>query len=339
MELTKHTIAIHQVAQMLHGARLQGLDVDRILNRVGIAPTLLDAPLARVSQEQYAHMLRLLSRRMRDEFWGLGSRPLPLGSFAQGCRILIQCRDLREALQTGLHYYRLVLADFAARLRVVGGVAHVTLTTSMPLDARTVFAQRAFLFLAYGLASWLVARRVPLLWVDYRGADVGQRSDASRLFQAPIRYDQLYSGIAFDARWLDLPVMQNSSSLKEFLVQVPGNLLVKYRDHSSITERIRRILRRHLSEEMPSLEEVGKVLAMTPQTLRRRLHDEGQGYQALKDALRRDAAIEYLARADLSLIDIAEKLGFSEPSTFHRAFKKWTGVAPGEYRHTRLKAT
>ena len=64
----------------------------------------------------------------------------------------------------------------------------------------------------------------------------------------------------------------------------------------------------------------------------------GQGYQAIKDDLRRDIAIEYLARPDLTLIDIANLLGFSEPSTFHRAFKKWTGVAPGEYRHTRLQA-
>jgi len=72
---------------------------------------------------------------------------------------------------------------------------------------------------------------------------------------------------------------------------------------------------------------------MTPQTLRRRMHEEGQGFQSLKDHLRRDAAIEYLARPDMTLLDIADQLGFSEASTFHRAFKKWTGVAPGEYRH------
>jgi AraC-like DNA-binding protein len=71
---------------------------------------------------------------------------------------------------------------------------------------------------------------------------------------------------------------------------------------------------------------------MTPQTLRRRLGEEGQGFQSLKDHLRRDAAIEYLARPDMTLLDIADQLGFSEASTFHRAFKKWTGVAPGEYR-------
>jgi len=81
---------------------------------------------------------------------------------------------------------------------------------------------------------------------------------------------------------------------------------------------------------------VSQSLAMTPQTLRRRLRDEGQGYQTIKDDLRRDVAIEYLGQPELTLLDIANRLGFSEASTFHRAFKGWTGLAPGAYRQTRL---
>ena len=85
-----------------------------------------------------------------------------------------------------------------------------------------------------------------------------------------------------------------------------------------------------------SLEAVGEAMAIAPQTLRRRLREEGHGFQALKDALRRDTAIACLARPELTLPEIAQRLGFSEASTFHRAFKKWTGVAPGEYRLTRI---
>jgi AraC-like DNA-binding protein len=116
-------------------------------------------------------------------------------------------------------------------------------------------------------------------------------------------------------------------------------LLVKYRDQTSLTERIRRLLRRSLAQELPSLEAVGQALSMTPQTLRRRLRDEGQGYQAIKDDLRRDVAIEYLNQPELTLLDIANRLGFSEASTFHRAFKGWTGVSPGAYRQTHLATT
>lgn len=335
--VTHHTIGIQQVEQILLGARRSGLDIGALLARAEISPQLLESPLSRVTQAQYARLIRVLARRMRDEFWGLTDHPLPLGSFATVCHHLIHCQTLGEALRSGGRYYRLLLQDFVPRLHVRDGIATFALHAPPPRDQRDFYAGRAFIFLAYGLACWLVARRIPLRHVNYMGGEIIARSDASRLFQAPLNYTQPSFGFAFDVSWLDLPVVQNAHSLKEFLAHAPGDLLVKYRDHSSVTERIRRILRRHLAEELPSLEEVSDLLAMTPQTLRRRLHQEGQGYQALKDALRRDAAIEYLARADLSLIDISALLGFSEPSTFHRAFKKWTGVAPGEYRHTRLR--
>jgi AraC-like DNA-binding protein len=176
-----------------------------------------------------------------------------------------------------------------------------------------------------------------VLTVDYPGQpERWPGSDSSRVYQAPIHHGAAHIGFSFEARWLALPVVQNPQSLREFLAQAPANLLIRYRDPSSVSERIRRLLSRRLDSELPSLEAISALMAMTPQTLRRRLHDEGHGYQALKDALRRDTAIDHLSRPELTLVDIAQRLGFSEPSTFHRAFKKWTGVAPGEYRSTRL---
>ena len=83
---------------------------------------------------------------------------------------------------------------------------------------------------------------------------------------------------------------------------------------------------------MPTLNDVAAMLYLSPQTLRRRLATEGKSYQGVKDALRRDAAIHLLLRHDLTLEDVAQQVGFSETSTFHRAFKKWTGVTPGLYR-------
>jgi AraC-like DNA-binding protein len=333
---TRHTIGIQHVDQILIGARARGADVDALLQRAGISAALLDAPLSRVTQDQFAALIFALRHRLRDELWGLCSQPVPTGSFAQATRLLIRCRTLGEALTLGLRHYRLLLSDFVPRLHVQQGEATFALVPRVPLTASVAYAQRAFSFLAYGLVSWLVARRVPLLQVDYPHQDE-RASDAPALFQAPVRFGTGCTGWRFEARWLELPVVQNEQSLEEFLRQAPASLLVKYRDQTSMTERIRRILRRQLADELPSLEAVGKQLAVTPQTLRRRLAEEGQGYRAIKDDLRRDAAIEYLARPELNLVEIAQRLGFSEASTFHRAFKHWTGVAPGEYRTTRLR--
>ncbi len=340
----QHTIAIAQVALILQGARMRGIDGDQLLEAAGIAPTLLASPLARVTQAQYAALITVLRKRTRDEMFGLCSRPIPLGTFATGCRLLLPCQTLREALEAAQRYAHQVLPDFNPRLQVEDGVATWRISPrSIPrggsLGDAQAYAQRMFMFFSFGVACWLVARRIPLL-EDVHSVGLSTSScEASRLFQAPVRQEAHWTGLRFEEKWLDLPVVQTRESLQQFLHEAPGNLLLKYRDQASLTERIRRLLRRHLHEEMPSLEDVADSLAMTPQTLRRRLQREGQGFQAIKDSLRRDVAVEYLSRPDLTLIEIATRLGYSEASTFHRAFKAWTGLAPGAYRERHLATT
>lgn len=317
---------------ILQGTRQRGVDEASVLARAGITPALLESPLARVSQQQYALLIRVLRRALRDELWGLTSRPVRPGSFGQCMKQLVRCATLGEALRSGFAFYDLLIDDFVARLSVRGELAQIQFVLRRGSDERLDYAVKAFMLFTFGAASWLVARRVPLLGVDYTAAQMG--TDTSRVYQAPIRYGQPHVGLSFEAHWLDLPVVQTAQSAREFLAGAPANLIVKYRDTSSLTDRIRRLLRRRLGEELPSLEEVGDALAVTPQTLRRRLREEGRGFQQIKDELRRDAAIEFLTNTRLPLLDIANEVGFSEASTFHRAFKNWTGVAPGEYRHS-----
>lgn len=331
---TRPTIAIAQVEQILQGARRQGLDVPAILLQAGLSPALLASPMSRVSQSQYVALIRVLQRTTRDEFWGLCNEPVAIGTFADCCRLLVQAPQLGAALRTGFRVYHRVLRDFVVRLRLDRGVAHVCVLSRGEADERLDYAERVFMFFTFNLSSWLVARRLPVLQVNYQGPAPLRANDTAQVFNAPLRYEQPWTGFAFDARWLELPVVQNAQSLGEFLRHASARLIVRYRDSTSLTERTRRLLRGHLSGELPTLEEVGHLLSVPPQTLRRRLREEGQGFQGLKDDLRRDAAIEYLAKPELTLMDIAVQLGFSEASTFHRAFKKWTGVAPGEYRQS-----
>ena len=82
----------------------------------------------------------------------------------------------------------------------------------------------------------------------------------------------------------------------------------------------------------PLLNAVAARLAVSAQTLRRRLAAEGTSFQQIRDQLRRDAAIAALATGTVSIEDISRRLGFSEPSAFHRAFKRWTGSAPRSYQ-------
>lgn len=336
MAASYNTIEIIQVKQILEGARLQGHNVNTILQRADISPALMDSTLSRVSQKQFTDLIRILRRVTDDEFWGLCSRPLKPGSFAFICRELVNCRTLKEAFRKGLTFYHLAVDDFAPRLRIDGKIAYVEMHPRAARTKNSRFVERTFLFFAHGLSCWLTARWVPLLSVDLLQIDKPVVAGGSRLFQIPMNYQDQHVRLCLETRWLELPILQNAESVEVFLHNAPGSLVMKYRDRTSVTERLRHLLRRHLESRLPTFDEISRMLAMTPQTLRRRLSEEGHNYQSIKEEFRRDAAINFLAKPDLSLADIAYMLGFSEPSTFYRAFKKWTGVAPGEYRQSRI---
>ena len=331
-----HTVPIIQVQSILQGAAHQGRDVPAILRQAGISPELLQSPRSRVSQQQYSRLIRVLRRVMRDELWGLCQRPLPIGSFAQATQLMVRAGTLGDALRAGSHFYHLLLDDFVIRILSRNGTARVRVISRRQPNPRHQYAKRTAMFFTFGLASWLVERRLPVTHVCIEEPALRERADTGKLFQAPIHYDQHYTELCFNADWLQYPVRQDAFSLREFLQQAPTNLLVKYRDQAVLSERLRRYVRRHLDTRVPSLNEVAAELCVTPQTLRRRLRDEGEGYQTIKDEVRRDAALHLLSQPDLSLVEIANRTGFSEPSTFHRAFKKWTGLAPQAYRQTVL---
>lgn len=320
------------VGLILSGVREAGFDVDRLLERAGIDPEQLDQPGARLPQDQFARMISTLTRVTRDELWLLGSRPIKPGTFRMMCRLLIHCANLREAIRIGCQFYHLTVDDFVVRLAEGDHDASVYVVDAIEQPKRRRMVNGAILLFTYGLMCWLVGRRLPLITVHYVFPEEPFSSELEPLYRAPILFDQPRTEIRFDSELLDLPIMPDEQRLRRFLASMPSALLVRYRDDASVAERVRGILRRNLKRPL-SLEDVAGMLAMSPQTLRRRLLDQEQsGFQEIKDQVRRDIATHMLKKSRLPLEEVALSLGFSELSTFHRAFRRWTGVTPGEFR-------
>ena len=188
--------------------------------------------------------------------------------------------------------------------------------------------------LLYGVSCWLIGRRISILRTEFSYPEPVHSAEYRLMYCADLSFNRPNTAIAFDASFLDLPVVQNERTTKEFLRTAPESILLKYKNGSSLAARVRRRLRQFLPGEVPDFEGLADELNMTPATMRRRLHEEGESYQSIKDQLRRDLAISYLSHSSRSVMDIALELGFSERSAFHRAFRKWTGASPGEFRRT-----
>jgi AraC-like DNA-binding protein len=332
--MEKGTIAISFVEAALDAVRARGLDAEALLLQVGISPSLLHAPQARVSAAHYGALWRLIAQTLGDELFGLDSRRVKVGSFAMLCRAAIHCQTLERALNRCSRFYDLLLDDVSIVLSRDGNAAKLALheRNSRRGCSQRVFAHEGLLIILHGLACWLVGRRIPITLAEFGYPEPAHSAEYRTMYSTQLSFCQPNTSIAFDVCYLALPVVQDEQSVKEFLRVIPENILVKYKNKNGLTAKVRARLRRALPGELPDLETVACDLHTTPATLRRRLQEEGESYQSIKDQLRRDLAITYLSHSERSVTDIALELGFAEPSAFHRAFKKWTGASPGEHR-------
>ena len=331
LESRKHTIPINFVVSALRRAFETGVDVEAVLEQAGIAPDLLLVPQTLVSTEQYTAFIQSLWLTMQDEFLGfcpLG--PSKIGTFAMMCYTAIHCGSLQRALKRGMRFYDLVTDAFHVSL-VAEADRAVLQFENRALDDPDHFLTECWLVIWHGFACWLVGKRIPIMHAEFCFPEPVHAAEYRRMFYAQQTvFDAARTAISFPLSYLDLPVIQNEHTLKAFLKTSPADLLVKPKNDDSLSGRIRALLRQRA--DYPEFEQVAAELHLTPQTLRRRLKDEGCSYQQIKDNLRRDTAVYYLSRPELPIDEIALQLGFSEPSAFHRAFKKWTGVTPGVYR-------
>jgi len=312
--------------------RARGLDADGLLTSVGLSPGLLAAPQARVSTEQYGALWRRIAIALDDEFFAQDSRRMKVGTFAMLCRSVVHCPDLARALERSLRFFALTFDDLGGRLVVDPGLARIVLTDRRGPPETRVFAHETLLMLLHGLACWLVGRRIPIRYVQFGYPEPAHGAEYRLMYSHDLRFQMPQTAIAFDAGLLGLPVIQDEHSVLDFLAHAPENILVKYKNPRGLGARIRRRLRQSLPQGFPEFDALAQELRMAPATLRRRLQEEGSAYQTIKDELRRDLAIEHLTHSHRTVLDIALELGFAERSAFHRAFRKWTGVSPGDFR-------
>lgn len=329
--MEKGTISILFVEAVLEGLRDRGFDSDELLEQIGLAPSLLSLPHARVSSDTYTMLLRLIAQVLDDEFFGQDSRRMKVGSFAMMCHAVVHCRSLDKGLKRALRFFDLMLDDLRGTLSCEAGQAVLTLKEN-PESRPRRFAHETLLMFVHRLACWLVNRRIPIQWAAFSFPEPPQAAEYPLMFSSDLRYGQPHTAIAFDAKYLALPVVRTAQSLKEFLSVAPENLLVQYKDSNSLAAQIQRRLRDLPPADWPGFDQIADDMRTSASTLRRRMEAEGQSYQAIKDHLRRDMAINLLSDSTMSVMDIAAELGFAETSAFHRAFKKWTGANPGEYR-------
>lgn len=330
--MEKGSISIYFVQSALEAVYERGMDPNVLLRSAGISPSLLNNPQGRVTAQNFSALWLGVARALDDELFGQDSRRMKVGSFALMTETLVHRSTLKDALSCMVRFFNLILDDFRCAIEVDGKHAQLTIHEQPGPHSPRVFGHETMLMMQHGLACWLVGRRIPVVAAAFAYPEPSRSAEYHLMYSEHLRFNADRTALAFERAYLDLPVIQNAKTAKEFLRVAPANIVLKYKNSTGLSAQIRRRLRSASRTEWPDFDSFAQSLHMTPSTLRRRLEEEGQSFQAIKDQLRRDMAIQYLCHTSKTVTEISSELGFAEASAFHRAFKKWTGTCPGEYR-------
>ncbi|MEV6200816.1 AraC family transcriptional regulator [Streptomyces sp. NPDC051771] len=349
------SVSAHHVRAVALAAERRGMDAGPLLARAGLSPALLTGlPPDRVPSARFGRLVRLLWASLDDELLGFGGAPTKVGAFAMMGHLVVHgSGDLREALHRAGTFYSLFPGGPSFRLvepaapkgecgREYGkedeperdGPDEARLEFDVSgYDDPLHFGAEATVLVAHRFAGWLIRRRIGLRRVEFAHAEPRHSAEYALLFGAPCVFGAGRTAAVFDRADLDEPVLRDAAALRDFLRRAPDGVLVCSEWGSTVTGRVRHLIGRALpAGPVPTPEELAERLSVSPQTLRRQLAAEGTTYQRLRDQVRRDHAIAELTAGRVSIERLSRRLGFSEPSAFHRAFRRWTGETPRAYQ-------
>jgi AraC-like DNA-binding protein len=301
-------------------AWLEGSSVD--------AEMLSDISLT-ISSEEWSRLLLRALQLTRDPALGLALGASISPSMLQVVGWLLgACSTLRDAIGAVDRYNSLLSTNTTWELEEEGDTARLYCSDGIehPVARRTSFD--ATLALGYTIGRNLVAVGSDEVWFEHPEPPYAQHY--ARVFACPVRFGQPRSALVFARRLLDQPQPHGDDTLREVLRARADTLLCE-RVSTSLTERVRALLRYEMNNAHLNVEYVAGRMNMKARSLRRRLTSERTSLSDLITEARMRIAKRELAKPGASVKGVAHELGYSEASAFHRAFKRWTGWTPALY--------
>jgi len=309
----------------------QALAQNPALTREELGHLQILDPDARVPLSQALDMLKFAIERTQDPDLGLKaarySQPSEYGVLHYAIR---SAPTVREAITVTQRFMRLLTDVVDYRLELEAGRAMVRIECKVPLPRAAADYQATITHLLQVGTNAMLVPGLEWWFPHERPADI---TEYERAFApASLRFSAPAFGFCFDQEYLERPLPHADANLNQIVSRHAELLLAELPRTRNVTEAVRELIMKELAGGQPTAAQVATRLHMNQRTLARRLQSEGTTFSALFDELRRSLALRYLLRRDLRISEVVFLLGFSEVATFYRAFRRWTGQTPVEYR-------
>jgi AraC-like DNA-binding protein len=319
-------------------ARL-GLDTRHILQAATIDPLTLQDPDARIPVEQVEALWRKAYELSDDPNLALHAiEVLPFGAYRVLDFLASSAPAVGAALAKVSDYFPLI--NTVVRLPYTVGERQVTFAVDAPSHPSMITRPYAEYTLAAVFLRTRIATNQPykLIRVEFSHPRPADISEHERIFDCPVRFGAEACQIVIARDVWDTPRTGSNAVLFSVLDTHAKMLLDRLPNPDDTVGRVREAIEAELRGGNPRLESIARRLAMSPRTLQRRLRDQGVLFNDVLDAMRFRAAKSYLAQGDIAHVEVAFLLGFAEQSSLNRAFKRWSGQTPTEYRRRAASA-
>jgi AraC-like DNA-binding protein len=305
-----------------------------VLAALDVPERALADPDRRVSRLRFNAALERAIEQTGDPYVGLhaGERVRPAHYGVLGY-LMMSCDTSRQIIESHRRWHQLVMQG--VDIDYEEGEGLLRLRESLPplpgLLTRPAGECQAASMLSF--ARWIFGREFRPVDMSFPYPPPPALDEYHRIFRCRLVFDAPCFGLSIHNGQLDQPLPQADPELRRLMEGRAARLAAEQGiEPEPFVGLLRAAIARLLPQSVPDLEVVALALNISARTLQRRLGERGTHFKAALDDMRRDLALAYVADPQLSLIDIAFLLGFSQQSAFNRAFRRWTASTPGEYR-------
>ena len=334
--MRESTVAASIVTDMLDYLGRRGFAAAEVGRGAGLDVVALEEPDARVPGSCVERLFGEAERRTQDPHVGLhmGESYHP-GALNILGYVVLSCRTAADALDRLARYAAILNDGLRVSVTSEGGRTMCRFDALSGLDNYLKRAPRHPIEAMYaGVAVTvrnLTGAAIEPQEVAFCHAAPSDVAEHGRIFGRHPQFGAAENLLVFLTRDLDASVRSSSPELLKVFERHADAVIDALDEYGPVSRRIVRLLSERVKGIAPTLDAVAAELAMSARTVQRSLRVEGTTYQHLLDAVRRELAVRHLAVRGTSAAEVAFLTGFSEPSAFSRAFRRWTGSTPGAY--------
>ncbi|CAG0993522.1 HTH-type transcriptional regulator VirS [Anaerolineales bacterium] len=326
------TVSVTVLSQMfLYLASLK-VDIDALLRSLCVDPESVKSPDAYIPIETYLLIQDGAAEYVNDPYFGLH-----MGEFAEAGSwsilgyMMMNCKTLGEAFEKSGKYSRIIGNMIEGRAELKFKKVRIVLFTPPHAPKMSRHCYESTLSSSVRMMRLLSGVHVSPLEVTFIYPKPESTAEYERVFCCPVKFGQKDNSMTLDWSLGNMPIRMANSALLEHFEKYAQDFLAQMERDDEHTRAVTKIILSRLDDEDLSIQKIAKEMAVSVRTLQNRLEAEGVIFSDLLRDIREKLAKRYL-RENYSVEQITYLLGFSEPSVFRKAFKKWSGVTPREYR-------